>query len=67
MDLQYKLRKEYLDICKVNKGVLVSTSHSEDESFVIVKENLERVKRNENIRKDSRYVKRTKWVGRDKS
>lgn len=37
MDLQYKLRKEYIDICNSNKGILISTLKSEDECYEIVK------------------------------
>ena len=37
MSLQYKLRKEYLDICAANGGVLISTMKAEDECYDIVK------------------------------
>ena len=37
MELQYKLRKEYIDICASNDGVLISTTQSEDECYEIVK------------------------------
>lgn len=37
MDLQYKLRKEYIDICTANGGILISTMQSEDECYGIVK------------------------------
>lgn len=37
MELQYKLRKEYLDICTANGGILISTMQSEDECYDIVK------------------------------
>ena len=33
MDLQHKLRQEYLDICKANSGILISTEQSEEECF----------------------------------
>ncbi len=33
MDLQYKLRKEYIDICKKNNGVFISTMFSPEESY----------------------------------
>lgn len=36
MELQYKLRKEYVDICAANGGVLISTMQSEDECYGIV-------------------------------
>jgi len=35
--LQQKLRKEYIEICSANKGVLVSTFNTIDESYNIVK------------------------------
>lgn len=37
MDLQYKLRKEYVDICTANGGILISTVQPEDECYNIVK------------------------------
>ena len=37
MDLQYKLRKEYLDICAKNGGILISTMRTKDECYEIVK------------------------------
>lgn len=37
MELQYKLRDEYLDICHSNGGVLISTLKSEEECFDLVK------------------------------
>lgn len=37
MELQYKLRKEYVDICTANGGILISTMQSEDECYDIVK------------------------------
>lgn len=37
MDLQYKLRKEYTDICVTNGGVLISTMKPENECYDIVK------------------------------
>ena len=36
-ELQYKLRKEYVDICTANGGVLISTTQSENECYGIVK------------------------------
>lgn len=47
MDLQYRLRKEYKDICKANNGVLISTLKSEDECYAIVKREVERIIKNE--------------------
>jgi len=46
MDLQYKLRKEYIEICKANNGVLISTELSEEESYSLVKKAVERMMKN---------------------
>lgn len=43
MDLQYKLRQEYIDICKSNNGVLISTTQSEEDTYKQVKDALERI------------------------
>lgn len=37
MELQHKLRQEYIDICSANDGVLISTIKSADECYNIVK------------------------------
>ena len=37
MDLQYKLRKEYMDICATNGGILISTMNPENECYDMVK------------------------------
>lgn len=37
MELQYKLRKEYVDICTANGGILISTMQSEAQCYDIVK------------------------------
>lgn len=42
MELQYKLRDEYINICKANNGVLISTELPKEECFKIVKETIER-------------------------
>lgn len=42
MDLQHRLRDEYLRICKKNNGILISTQSSVDESYQIVRETVER-------------------------
>lgn len=42
MELQYKLRDEYINICQVNNGVLISTELPKEECFKIVKETIER-------------------------
>lgn len=43
MDLQEKLRSEYIRICKENGGVLISTELSEAESYAMVKKAVEGV------------------------
>lgn len=48
MELQYKLRDEYIKICKANGGVLISTEMSIEESYEIVKKHIERKIKNEN-------------------
>ena len=47
MELQYRLREEYLKICKANKGVLISTEKSIEECYSIVKNEVERMIKNE--------------------
>ena len=49
MDLQYKLRKEYLKICEANNGILVSTESSVDESY---KKVYEAMKKDNILRQD---------------
>lgn len=49
MDLQYKLREEYINICKANGGVLISTVQDKEESYNQVKQAVERVMRNANL------------------
>ena len=46
MELQYKLRDEYRAICKANDGVLISTEMSVDDSYALVKGEVERVMKN---------------------
>lgn len=33
VELQHRLRQEYIDICNANKGILISTEQSPDETF----------------------------------
>ena len=40
VDLQHKLRREYIDICTANDGVLISTEQDEDMCFDIVKKHV---------------------------
>ncbi len=44
MELQYRLRQEYIDICKANGGVLISTELPEEECYERVKYEVERVR-----------------------
>lgn len=43
MELQYKLRDEYIKICRANNGVLISTEMPIEECYAIVKKEVERV------------------------
>jgi len=43
MELQYRLRDEYIAICKANNGVLISTEMPIEECYRIVKKEVERV------------------------
>ena len=47
MKLQYRLRDEYLEICKANHGVLISTEMPIEDCYAIVKKEVERVMKNE--------------------
>lgn len=47
IDLQYKLREEYLDICRTNGGVLIPTILSEEESYALVKQEVRKVLNND--------------------
>ena len=49
MELQYKLRNEYLEICRANNGVLISTEQSEEKCYELVKEAMERMEKYECI------------------
>jgi thymidylate kinase len=49
LDLQYKLRKEYVDICTSNNGVLISTMQSEDACYDIVKSTVKEMLNNGNF------------------
>ncbi len=48
MKLQHKLRKEYIDICQANNGVLISTELPIETCYKIVKTEVERVINNGN-------------------
>ncbi len=43
MELQYRLRGEYLAICKANGGILISTEEPEEQCYSIVKQTAERI------------------------
>ena len=43
MELQYKLRDEYIKICRANNGVLISTEMPIEDCYAIVKREVERV------------------------
>lgn len=43
IELQHRLREEYLEICKGNNGVLISTEMPIDDCYAIVKKEVERV------------------------
>lgn len=47
MELQYRLRDEYLAICKANNGVLISTEMPIEDCYAIVKKEVERMMKNE--------------------
>lgn len=49
MELQYRLRKEYIDICCANGGILISTVQPEDECYRLVKKAVKEILCNENI------------------
>ena len=51
MELQYKLRQEYIEICNANNGILIQTEKPEDECYQIVKKTIERKLKNEHERK----------------
>ena len=45
MELQYRLRREYRDICRANRGILISTERSEDECFAEILDAVTRLKK----------------------
>lgn len=47
MELQYKLRDEYIKICKANNGILISTEMPIEKCYDIVKKEVERVIKSE--------------------
>ena len=53
MQLQYKLRNEYVKICRANNGVLISTMCPVEESYTVVKEKVKEVLNSEKKRKSA--------------
>lgn len=53
MELQYKLRDEYIRICKANNGILISTEMPIKECYAVVKNEVERVIKNARYRKSA--------------
>lgn len=49
ISLQYKLRNEYINICKANGGILISTKNSKNDTYKLVKQEVERMINNEII------------------
>ncbi len=49
MELQYRLREEYINICKANGGILISTEQSEDECYALVKKAVKEIMKNDDI------------------
>jgi dTMP kinase len=43
IELQHKLREEYINICNQNNGVLISTTQDKEESYAIVKNAVEKI------------------------
>lgn len=47
IELQHKLRKEYVEICKANNGILISTLTPKDECYEIIKNAVKELLKNE--------------------
>jgi dTMP kinase len=50
MDLQHQLRKNYIDICRANNGILINTEMSKEDCYNKIKYEVERVLKHERIR-----------------
>lgn len=50
MELQYRLRDEYIAICNANNGILISTEKPIEECYSLVKNEVNKVMKNENRR-----------------
>lgn len=46
LDLQYRLREEYLKICKANKGIMISTEQPIEDCYSIIKQEVRKVMKN---------------------
>lgn len=44
MELQYRLRREYIDICKENDGILLSTEQPEENTYMQIIREIRRVR-----------------------
>ncbi len=53
IDLQYRLREEYINICKANSGILISTEQSEDACYTLVKKAVKEMIKNDDFGKNS--------------
>ncbi len=51
MELQYRLREEYVNICKANGGILVPGDIARKDTYRIVKDAVDKVIKNEDSRK----------------
>jgi len=49
MDLQYKLREKYLNICAANDGILISTMQDEEKCYHIAKNAVKEMLQNGNL------------------
>ncbi len=50
MDLQHQLRKNYIDICRANNGILINTEMPKEDCYNKIKYEVERVLKHERIR-----------------
>lgn len=49
MALQHRLRREYLDICAANGGILISTAQTEDACYIAIKKAVKEMLHHENF------------------
>lgn len=57
IELQYRLRQQYLDICKVNNGILLSTEKQPEETYVAVLAAIEKALEKKNRKQEKREGK----------